>query len=265
VKPTARHDPGALVYFRHRDATREPKQRPGVVDKLRSGNLTLFYGSTFKKTAPPKGSIEAHPHAEPGTPPRVLADYLNGFVDEQTYFHGSLVSETPLLDEHARPFPNGRFPNDYLDELREQAHDRVLAFVAAWDRLGWLLPAMRTRILDALWWHLETDAEIEALMTFLLCDGWSITEIADLAWRDIDPRSRTVRIADDNRHLLPRTSSLLAKLATQADRVFAPYTKEQLLDRARQAWEALTQIARPRGRRSSPFPTWERVRQAVDR
>jgi hypothetical protein len=84
------HEPGALVHFRHWDASRKPKDgRPGVVDRVVSGNFALFYGSTFKRGGYPRDAIEIDPRAEPGTDARELADFVPGFVDEPTFFHGS--------------------------------------------------------------------------------------------------------------------------------------------------------------------------------
>lgn len=261
------HEPGALVYFHHRDAIDKPKpRRPGVVERLRSATLTLFYGSTFKRGGYPRDAIEADPQGDSGTPARELADYIAGFLDERTFFHGSLVSESPLQDEGLAHFPKASFPNDLLDDLREQAEDRMLAFLDAWERLRWLRPDARARLLDALWWKLHADATTEALLTLVLCDGWVIAELAAVAWRDVDLRMGTAAVAGRTRRLLPHTISVLVRLPTGA-REASPWgelDRAAILERLRGGWESLTRLAQPRGRKSSTFPSWDQLRVRID-
>lgn len=261
------HVPGALVYFHHRDAIDKPKaRRPGVVEGLRSAALTLFYGSTFKRGGHPRDVIEANPRAEPGTPARELADYLGGFVDEPTFFHGSLVSESPLQDEGVTHFPKASFPNDLLDDLREQAEDRMLAFLDAWERLRWLRPDARARLLDALWWKLRADAVTEALLTLIVCDGWTFAELAAVTWRDVDLREGTIAVAGQSRRLLPHTASVVARLdaGRRGGSLWGDLEREAILEKLRAGWEALTRLAQPKGRKTSLFPSWDQVRSRID-
>lgn len=265
--PPGPHVPGALVYFHHRDAIAKPKpRRPGVVEALSWARLTLFYGSTFKRGGYPRDAIEANPRGDPGTPARELADYLAGFIDEPTFFHGSLVSETSLQDEGLKHFPQASFPNDLLDDLREQAEDRLLAFLDAWKRLGWLQPDSRARLLDALWWRLHADATTQALVTLVLCDGWTITEIAAVVWRDVDLREGAAAVAGRPRRLLPHTASVLRRLPA-GDPGASPWgdlDRDAILEKLRLGWESLTRLAQPKGRKSSMFPRWDQVRSRID-
>ena len=261
----APHDPGALIHFRQWDAVRKPKPgRPGVVDRVFSGNLAIFYGSTFKRGGYPRDAIEISPRADEGTPPRDLADYLPGFVDEPTFFHGSLVAETPLRDGDLKHIAGIGFPNDLLEDLQEQAEERMLGFVAAWKNMSWL--AARSQILDALWWRTDLDTETETLMTLVLCDGWSLSEVEAITWRDLDLRRHVACVGRATRWLLPHTAGLLVELQ-RASAGNSPWTwesREDMIEKFRLGWEALATVAKPRGRRS-PFPPWNQVLTKIDR
>ncbi len=265
MAPRAVNQPGALVHFRHWDAAKQPKAgRPGVVDRAFSGNLALFYGSTFKRGGYPRDAIEIDPGAPQGDTKRELADAMPGFVDEPTFFHGSLLAETPVADEGLKHLAGLGFPNDLVDELQEQAEDRVLGFVKAWTNLTWL--PMRARLLDALWWRAKLEPETELLLTLALCDGWSIAEIENLSWRDIDLQRGIVELGDGQRQLLPHTGGLLAERQRQSkgSPLWTASSRDDIIERLRLGWEALVRAAKPRQRRVS-FPPWQRVLAKIDR
>lgn len=261
----ALHEPGALVRFRHWDAKQKPKaRRPGVVERVFSGNLALFYGSTFKRGGYPHDAIEVDPAAAEGTPSRALADYLPGFVDEPTFLHGSLLAETPLRDEGLVHIPGLAFPNDLLEDLEQQAEDRILGFMTAWTNMSWLVA--RAQLLDALWWRTGLGIETETLLTLVLCDGWSIAEVEAIRWRDLDLRRHVAKVEGTERWLLPHTAGLLAELRRDRarDSPWTPPSRDEITKKLRGGWDALVAVAKPRGRRSS-FPSWDQVLTKIDR
>jgi hypothetical protein len=265
VAARATHEPGALVHFRHWDAVRKPKDgRPGVVDRNFSGNLAIFYGSTFKRGGYPQDAIEINPRANTGTRPRDLADHLPGFVDEPTFFHGSLVAETPLRDPGLEHIAGLAFPNDLLEDLQEQAEERVLGFVTAWRNMAWL--AARSQLLDALWWRTKLDTETETMLTLVLCDGWSINEVEGITWGDLDLRRHVAQIRGAGRWLLPHTAGLLAEVrrGSAGNSPWTSSSREEMIEKLRQGWGALVAAAKPRGRRS-PFPSWDQLLVKIDR
>ncbi|MFV8752693.1 hypothetical protein ACNOYE_19265 [Nannocystaceae bacterium ST9] len=251
---------GTLVHFRHRDARSEPKRRPGVVDSQVGDSLTLFYGSRFKTSREPVDAIEVDPSAPKGTSPRDLADYLGSkFVRESTFFHGSLVSESHVGDPMLERISGPRFPSDPLDLLRRQGRDRLVAFLEAWQRLAWLSVPHRIRLLDALWWRLDTDPETETLLTLVLCDGWKLPELKRLRWSHLDLDGKLAKLGDRTRALLPRTAGLLEALPRSG---VAPFDPELLEHRLERGWSELVgQASRDPWR---VFPSWEELRLLLE-
>lgn len=259
------HEPGALVRFTHWDARREPKRkRPGVVADCKTGNLVLYYGSTFKRGGYPKDAIEVSPSAELGSQARKLADELPGFVDEPTFFHGSLLAEGPLRGGDVVHLPALGFPNDLLDDLEEQAEDRLVAFLRAWEALRWL--PQRARILQALWWGpRQLDLETSALLSLALCDGWTLRELEALRWSHVARRDDRVSVNGQSRVLLPHTAGLLRQLQreTKSDEVWTPATREAIAKRLEGGWNELAaQLPKAEARR---LPRWDRVLTRIDR
>ncbi|GEM_PF-5060418 len=234
--------------------------RPAVVDQVFSGNLALFYGSTLKRRGPPNNAIEVNPGSDRGTPARELADYLQGFLNEPTFFHGSLVAETSTRAgardlKHIR----GRFPNDLLEDLQEQAEERMLGFLQAWKRMAWL--TSRPQLLDALWWKVKLDLATEVLLTLALCDGWSLQEINVLTWRDLDLQKGIARRGRRSRQILPHTVALLVALNQQSggDRPWGSMSLEDLIEVLELGWTKLVAAANQRKGRRSPFLPWDVV------
>ncbi len=257
------HERGALIHFTHWDARQERKPgRPGVVADAKTGNLVIYYGSTFKKGGYPKDAIEVSPVAESDSQARELAEQLPGFVDEPTFFHGSLLAEAPIRGE-VEHFPGYGFPNDLLDELEEQAEERLVGFLRAWENLRWL--PQRARILQTLWWTAKLDLETEALLSLALCDGWTLRELEALRWSHIDRREERVRVNGEPRLLLPHTAGLLRRLQLEAtgDSVWSTTTREAVVQRFYEGWNELAaRLPKPGARR---LPRWDRVLAHIDR
>lgn len=265
MAPRELHESGAIVLFTHWDAVQTRKAgRPGVVDRLFAGNISIFYGSTFKRGGYPRDAIEVSPHAEPGSAARQLSNLLPGFVDEPTFFHGSLVAETSLRAKELKHLRGLGFPSDLLEDLQEQAEERLVGFLVAWNNMSWL--AARSQILDALWWRARVGAEVEALLTLLLCDGWTVEEVESISWRDVDLGRRVASVRGKDRWLLPRTAGLLAALRRQSTTQgpSSAANRDELLEKLCVGWEAIVAAAKSRGRRSS-LPTWTHVRAKIDR
>ena len=259
------HERGALVRFTHWDARREPKRkRPGVVADCKTGNQVLYYGSTFKKGGYPKDAIEVSPSAELGSLARELADELPGFVDEPTFFHGSLLAEGPLRGGDVVHVPRLGFPNDLLDDLEEQAEDRLVGFFRAWAALRWLPP--RARMLQALWWGpKQLDLETSALLSLALCDGWTLHELEALRWSHLARQEDRVRVNDESRFLLPHTAGLLRQLQLDAksDEVWTAASREAIVKRLQEGWNGLAaQLPKAEARR---LPRWDQVLTRIDR
>lgn len=196
-------DVGAMLHFTHFDAVQKVKLRPGTIATSPSGGrYPLYYGSTFKRSGCPRDAVIADPNAPPGDEARYLADELGGALDERTYFHGTMMSELESSAEGLRHFPDGRFPNDRLDELAIQAEDHLFAIHAAWRRLNWVGPKERARALNALWWDLKLPLRDELALTLVLYDGYSPAAIAGPNWGDLV--------------LLPRTQSLAERYRSQS-------------------------------------------------
>jgi hypothetical protein len=125
---------------------------------------------------------------------------------------------------------------------------------------------IRARLLDALWWRLHADATIEALLTLVLCDGWTLTEIAALVWRDVDLREGAAAVAGQPRRLLPHTASVLRRLQAGAPGAspWGGLDRAAILEKVRLGWESLTRLAQPTGRKSPLFPNWDHVRSRID-
>lgn len=142
---------------------------------------------------------------------------------------------------------------------------RGTAFLDAWERLRWLQPRARARILDALWWKLRADATTEALLTLIVCDGWTFAELTAVTWRDVDLREGTIVVAGKSRRLLPHTAGLLARLdAGNRGSLWGDLDPEAILEKLRAGWEALTRLALPKGGKSSLFPSWDQVRSRIE-
>jgi len=229
------------------------------MSQARSFISVIGMPNTFKSGGYPRDAIEIDPRADPNTDARQLADHLPGFVDEPTFFHGSLVAETPLRDPHVRHLPDINFPSDRLEDLQEQAEERILGFVAAWKRLAWL-PA-RAQLLDALWWKAKLDLKTETLLTLVLCDGWSVQDVKILAWHDLDIRRGVSRVDGEERWILPHTLGLLATMKRQSKGggPWISVPREDMVEMLRIGWLALVTAAKPSGRKTSPFPKWEQV------
>jgi hypothetical protein len=243
----------AMIRFRHADAVVKPKpRRPATVaDGPFGGRYSLFYGSTYKQRAPPRDAIVVDPRAPVDEPARELADHLGRVIDERTYFHGSMMSETHGSDPTIERFPSW-FPADLHDELVEQSEQQLLAFREAFHRTQWLLPSARSFVLDAVWWQLGLELREESALTLLVYEGLAVSEIAALRWRDVS----------EHKDLLPRSRGLLERLravepgGSESDHVFGdPKVTRATL---RRLWDAL----RKRGLRARPkvvLPVWSRV------
>ena len=245
--------PLAMIRFRHADAVVQPKpHRPATVAEGPLGaRFSLFYGSTYKQRAHPQDAIIVDPRAPPGEPSRELADHLGRVIDERTYFHGSMMSQTHGSDPSIEEFPS-RFPADLHDELVEQSEQQLLAFREAFNRTQWLLPNARSFVLDAVWWQLSLELCDETALTLLVYEGLAVSEIASLRWRDVSER----------RQLLPRSRGLIEKLRSVGPRsgdgehVFGDE------DATRAVLGRLWNDLRQRGLRARPkvvLPEWSRI------
>jgi hypothetical protein len=240
--------------FHHADALENPKpNRPGVVDELRAGRYSVFYGSTFKRGGAPRGAVVADPNGPPEA--RDLARCLGRAVDERTLFHGSLVSEVEATAATSRVFPDGRCPNDVLDLLEEQGEECLLAFYEAWDRTRWLAPRVRAGLLQALWWRAPLAPRERLAFTLLLCDGWKLNEISSL--RRVDVRAGTwISSGGQSRRLLPRTHGLLELWQADPDSTLG---YGDIASELAPKWELLLNYLDGDQRRVCP--KWDAIRQ----
>lgn len=237
---------GTVIRFHHWDAVKVPKpNRPGIVDETRWGRHSVFYGSTFKQGGVPRDAIIADPRG--GTVECDLARCLGRIIDERTYFHGSLLSEVDASAKTTQVFGDGRCPNDVLDQLEEQAEDRLVAFGQAWARTGFLAPSVRVSLLDVLWWRTGLPLREELAFTLLLCDGLKLEEIGRLRRSDLCAR-----------RLLPRTQGLLESWKADPDSTLGYVDVDRELEAK---WEVLlSHLDRDQRRRC---PTWDKIKQRM--